>query len=310
MRQLYSDEELLMHVVELGNELGKVPSIKDMNKAEQRPSGALYLYRFGSWNAALDKVGMKPRKHWYTDGELIVALQKLAERLGRAPRRIEINRAEDSPILDTYERRFGSYEDALVKAGLEPASPYIQITDEELIKKLNDLTRVLGHVPSYSEIAKEKNYPHPSTYQDRFGSWTEAIKKAGLERSRKFYSDDELILELKKLAKELGHTPAYLEMTELKDYANPRTYVDRFGSWRKAVEKAGLIPVKRGYSNEELFKYMMELKKKLGRMPHYIEMLSVEGCPSSGTYQNHFGSWKKRSKPSENGWMPRRTKHT
>lgn len=293
MNKIYSDAELLSHIVELENELGRVPSIRDMNKAEQCPSGALYRYRFGSWNNAIRKVGLVAREHKYTDEGLIEALRKLDKRLMHTPRRIDIDEAEDCPVLGTYEDHFGSYESALLKAGLKPSSPYIKITDEELIEKLTDLSRVLGHVPTTREMAEGRDCPNPSTYQERFGSWKEALKRAGLDRSSKLISDDTLVLYLRKLAEDLGRTPTYWEMAELENYPHPRTYYDRFGSWEAAIKKAGLPPVKRGYSEEELLKHMAELTDKLGHPPTYKEMWKAEGYPSPATYANHFGSWRK-----------------
>jgi hypothetical protein len=61
MSKIYTDQELLFHIIELKDELNRVPGIRDMNKAEQRPSGALYRYRFGSWNDAVRKAGFTPR---------------------------------------------------------------------------------------------------------------------------------------------------------------------------------------------------------------------------------------------------------
>lgn len=251
----------------------------------------MYQYRFGSWNDAVRKAGLTPRRNEYTNKELIDILQKLAKKLGHTPRRVDIN--EDCPNLDTYERHFGSYEKAIKKAGLKPIPSHLRITEEELIKKLKDLARVLKHTPSMREMAKTKNYPDPSTYQDRFGSWKKALKKAGLEKSLKLISDKKLIRDLKRLAKELAHTPTYWEMAGLENYPHPRTYSDRFGSWGKAIKKAGLTPVKKGYSDEELFRYMVRLKNKLGRMPYHQEMLDAEGYPAPTTYANHFGSWEK-----------------
>jgi hypothetical protein len=173
----------------------------------------------------------------------------------------------------------------------------VQITDEELIKELKDAASTLDHAPSMSELTRMKSYPNPSTYVERFGSWNDALKKAGFEKTTKLISDEKLLQDLKDAAKELGRTPTYLEMAGMKKYSNPRTIADRFGSWGNSIKKAGLEPVRKGYSDDELFSHMRRLKTKLERLPTFVEMLS-DG-PSPYTYKNHFGSLKKAKQAFE-----------
>lgn len=293
---MYSDEELLSHIIELGTELGRTPSIRDMNKAKDRPSGSLYWYRFGSWNNAVAKVRLETRNR-YEKKELIEKLQRLSKELCHTPRRIDINSSDYCPNIDTYERHFESYEKAIIEAGLVPCRPYVQITDEELIDKLKEAISRLNHVPSMHELSWMKSYPNPSTYVERFGSWEDALKRAGFEKSRKFISDKKLLQDLKDATKELNHTPTYWEMDAMKKYSNPRTIADRFGSWGNSIKKTGLEPVRKGYSEKELFNQMRRLKNKIGRLPTFVEMLS-DG-PSPYTYKNHFGSWKKAKQAFE-----------
>lgn len=55
------------------------------------------------------------------------------------------------------------------------------------------------------------------------------------------HSDGQLVSALRNLAKDLGRTPA---RTDMRRFGLPsaRLYARRFGSWTKAVERAGLIP--------------------------------------------------------------------
>jgi len=274
-----------------------MPSLRDMNKANDRPSSGTYTYRFGSWNNAVAKSGLIPRNR-YGEKELIDRLQSLYKELGHTPRRIDINECVYCPNIDTYERHFGSYETAITKAGMTPCKPGIQITNEELIESLREATSILNHVPTLSELVRMRRYSNPSTYIERFGTWRNALKKAGFEKSRKFISDEKLLQDLRDAAKELGHTPIYDEMAKMKKYSHPRSIANRFGSWENSIKKAGLELSRRGYSNSELLDYMMRLKNKLQHIPTSIEMMSSDG-PSPITYANHFGSWKKAKKAFE-----------
>ena len=67
------------------------------------------------------------------------------------------------------------------------------------------------------------------------------------------YSDESLLNELKRVAKQLDKTPTQHEFN-LLSRTNHSTIVNRFGSWNAALKKAGL-PIQRAIniSDEELF---------------------------------------------------------
>lgn len=56
---------------------------------------------------------------------------------------------------------------------------------------------------------------------------------------KKLYSNEELLNRLQKFASELGRPPSQNEMDDSGPHA-AKTYGDRFGSWYKALETAGL----------------------------------------------------------------------
>lgn len=62
----------------------------------------------------------RDRMRKYTDEELLENLVNLAERLGRTPSQTEVR----NPDSCTYRYRFGSYNNAVVAAGLEPNRQY------------------------------------------------------------------------------------------------------------------------------------------------------------------------------------------
>jgi hypothetical protein len=85
--------------------------------------------------------------------------------------------------------------------------------------------------------------------------------------TKKRFSEDELIEALKGLAELLGRTPRARGAD-----ADPRvpchsTFVNRFGSWRKALETAGipLDPRNAGYDRETLLKHLQDLAETLVR---------------------------------------------
>jgi len=68
--------------------------------------------------------------------------------------------------LATYQRRFGSWSEALKEAGFDPNAD--QVSDEELLDDLQRLHEELGKVPSILDVEAEGNHG-PTTYQNRSG---------------------------------------------------------------------------------------------------------------------------------------------
>ncbi|MDU1838684.1 MAG: hypothetical protein E6780_03820 [Staphylococcus epidermidis] len=98
-----SNEELLQFIRDKSEELGRTPTSYDLN-----PS--LYqniVYRFGTWNNALDEAGLEQNKKRYTDEEL---LQKIVDY------RFENGKYPVSTVIENFSTiiyRFGAWNKAL-----------------------------------------------------------------------------------------------------------------------------------------------------------------------------------------------------
>ncbi|MDI3535505.1 MAG: hypothetical protein PWQ82_1870 [Thermosediminibacterales bacterium] len=78
------------------------------------------------------------------------------------------------------------------------------------------------------------------------------------------YTDQELIENLKDTARKLGRTPKKREIRSPGSWV----YIERFGSWNKALKTAGLAPLKEiGLSKEHLKKVILDFYKKHSRTP-------------------------------------------
>lgn len=70
--------------------------------------------RFGSWNAALERAGLGIGKRWrIPDEQLFNNLADIWMRLGRQPRRDDLDRRGSRISRSTYEARFGTWGKAL-----------------------------------------------------------------------------------------------------------------------------------------------------------------------------------------------------
>lgn len=185
---------------------------------------------------------MSPKK--YTERELIDALRRLAERLGRAPSAVDVGRDPQSPVSRTYQLHFGSWLEALEAAGIEPELSQTGYSREELLDSLRDLAERLGCAPRTDDVDDDPRTPSSSTYMRHFGSWLKALEAAGIQPgpTQTGYSCDELLDSLRMLARELGRAPTGREMSAREDLPHASTYWNRFGRWNAALRAAGLTP--------------------------------------------------------------------
>jgi len=172
--------------------------------------------------------------------ELLTELQQLAEELGETPTVTQVqDKGEYSS--STYQRRFGSFKDALQAADLTP-NRFDKASRTELEEEMRRVAEVVGHAPTKKEM-NEIGRISERTYLREYDGWLSAREAAGLsgrlEQPNKRNSIDELLSALLELAEDLGRTPKARDMDHYGDHAI-QTYQNRFGSWNEALREAGL----------------------------------------------------------------------
>jgi len=76
----------------------------------------------------------------------------------------------------TIRRRFGSWNDATEKAGLNK-NEQINNSEVELLENILNVWVKLGRQPRYGEIQKPLSNLSIATYEKRFGGWRNALEK-------------------------------------------------------------------------------------------------------------------------------------
>lgn len=114
--------------------------------------------------------------HRNTPGqELLDDLKRVALKLGKnSLTKTEYNipgKYGSSTIL----RRFGSWNNALQKAGLV-ITLNLNISDIELFENIEEVWIALGRQPKYDEVKKPLSKYSSSTYENRFGTWRKALE--------------------------------------------------------------------------------------------------------------------------------------
>lgn len=252
----YTPIDLLRFLKQFAKELGRSPRVIDLKEADDAPPLSQFESVFGSWNQAKEAAGLETfRKEGqvepYTDEELLELLRK-RDRETDGPVSIrDMNESDDYPSAVTYQRRFGSWNNAKQKAGLETLDPDgapPEYTDEELLTMLRKMGEDLDHPVTIRDIEAIDDFPDHATFERRFGSWNKAKEAAGLETlgkgewpRGKSYTDEELLKLLRDLAGEIRGPVAEADLNKAEDYPALNTYVRRFGSWSNAKKKAGLV---------------------------------------------------------------------
>jgi 5-methylcytosine-specific restriction endonuclease McrA len=137
------------------------------------------------------------------------------------------------------------------------------VTDDELI---HDLTAVEAKLKllkknltfrSYKELGKFST----STFTERFGTWNEALKKAGFEPTQeKNISLQALFDNLKIVWISKGKQPVFRDMNTPPSQYSASVYTDRLGGWRNALEE---FVKSVNNEQEELEKYEVQVKKHI-----------------------------------------------
>lgn len=111
------------------------------------------------------------------------------------------------------------------------------LSDEELLNDLKNVSRILKKDNiSEKEYRENGRFTH-KVFVKRFGSWNNAVKKAGLNIVvSKTISNEELFENLERIWARLGRQPAYSEITKPSSKFAVDTYCRRFGSWHLACD--------------------------------------------------------------------------
>lgn len=251
----YTRNDLIACLEALADDLGQSPTIADLKQAEDTPPLSAFLSEFDSWNAAKEAAGLEAfrkagRGQPYSDEKLLALLRQRDAELDHPVTLRDMEEAENYPSAVTYQRRFGSWNQAKKEANLDTIAAEdtrAKYTDAELLDLLQDLAADLERPLTVRDVTNAEDYPDPTTFERRFGSWNQAKEEAGLATLEKgeggrtaTYTDDELLDLLRQRAAEVTGKLTEDALNAAPDYPGASTYIRRFGSWTKAKEAAGL----------------------------------------------------------------------
>lgn len=109
------------------------------------------------------------------DNDLIADLQRVASAYGTPSVSWEQYAADGAFGCETLRRRFGSWNNALQRAGLELGKRW-RIPNEELFANLEAIWRGLGRQPRRADLDSILSRVSRSVYEQRFGSWRRGLE--------------------------------------------------------------------------------------------------------------------------------------
>lgn len=150
-------------------------------------------------------------------------------------------------------------------------------SDKVILNEIKRISKITDKPLTTSKFNKNSKYSS-ATIRRRFGSWINALKKAGLDDSY-LYTDNQkittesIILELKKVSKKLQS-----KSFTRKEFEN-NSEMSRFvfkenNSFNKLMKLAGLeVPLQsRKYTDLECFENLLNVWTFYRRQPKYSEM--------------------------------------
>jgi 5-methylcytosine-specific restriction endonuclease McrA len=180
---------------------------------------------------------LDPYRRNITESDLLNDLIDACKRLNKdciTEREYNTNGKYSSP---TFRRRFGSWNLALEKAGLNIAGSWYNISDESYIEDIKRVAHLLDKKAiTQADYDDSGKYSH-SAIRVRFGSWFKALERAGLDKTRTLgVTDEEYFLNMEKVWRTVGRQPVSADMRKPLSAYSVDAYADRFGTWRKALE--------------------------------------------------------------------------
>ncbi len=204
---------------------------------------------------------LKPSQAKYSDQELLADIQRVAAECAPTPLTQKIYDARGSASSTTLRSRFGNWATVLRKAGISTlAAARVHYTDQQLLDDLRRVNQELGDSPLTPSAYEDMGVCQARVLVRRFGSsWLDVLRVAGIATTRcpTRTEPEGLLSDIRAVATRLG-----TKAITFDDYANNGgrfstvPFRRHFGSWRNAVEAAGLElrrPLLRRIADEELF---------------------------------------------------------
>lgn len=194
-RKNYSDEELLTILkifVEkfLENNIF-LPTAKNLNESDDVPSSSVYISRFGGLEKSYLLIGYDKDifNNSSLEKDMIFKYKRACEEYGYVLDSRDITNLSQKGnnyiyAMTTYTNHFGSIHNLQRICGYNETVLGHGMSQEEMIKRLQKLEKVLGRRPIQKDLINYSFVPSISFYIKTFGSFKNALNKAGIDHKK------------------------------------------------------------------------------------------------------------------------------
>lgn len=189
----------------------------------------------------------------YTDDALLEEIRRVAALLpeGKVLTKPEFQRHSPRAASSTIGRRFGGWKQALERAGLghlyhgQPVSdkmrsqPARELSNLDLIAELQRVHKVVGKGWLSSDDFNAHSISSEVAVRRRFGTFRKGLEVAGIASApnkQRQFSDQECFENIAEVWTHYGRAPTYREMFSVPSAILGKTYVLRWGTWRKTLK--------------------------------------------------------------------------
>lgn len=131
---------------------------------------------------------MKKKSRLYTEEEILKEIKTCYE-ANKKVINTRIYRKEGRlPSVPTIRSYFGSWENALMEAGIQENMMYKRFTKDEILKQMQECAKQHDGFISKKVYDNSKHVPHSETVSKVFGTWNKAVQAAGLNPNKGPYA--------------------------------------------------------------------------------------------------------------------------
>lgn len=180
---------------------------------------------------------LEPNSRDITKEQVLADITGVAEKLGLSSLTILQYEKHGRYASSLARQRCGSWLQAIAEAGLSVKRKNSKASSDEFIPDLKRVAKVLGKSSVTQAEYRDRGRFGPGVVSRHFGGWLEALRAAGLEKTREYgLSDEDYFQNLETMWVHLGRQPRYGEVRRPFSRYSAGAYERRFGTWRKALE--------------------------------------------------------------------------
>lgn len=186
----YDDASLLDELRRVASLIQSPILTQSVFDRHSKASASVIRRRFGGWAQALARAGFSERfsgtpeakrtlihgARTFSDDELLAELRAVAHKLGTKTVTVEEFNRHGRMNGETIRRRFGSWWDAIERAGLEISNRGKRYSETEYFENLLKVWTHHGRQPTYSDMDRPPSWIRAGAYEAKWGTWRNALK--------------------------------------------------------------------------------------------------------------------------------------